>query len=379
MERRKKRRTRSLIISMFLIGLVVGFLIGYELGKAFAPKAAIEITIVYGSEKRGWIETVIPIFEKELIEKHETPIKVIGIPMGSRESMNQMILGQITPTIWSPASSIWINLANQIWEKTHPELVRKYGPLVKEWQPLVHSPIVIVTWEQFAKEHNISGFQSIHAIATSLGRDILKFAHTDPQLSNSGMMAVVLEIAVAAGKEPRELMVEDLIRSEVKEWLTQLESMAVYYGKSTGFLIEQMVSTGPDQMNCIIAYESLVIEENKGGEPLARWGQKLVAVYPQEGTLSSDHPFCLVNAPWTEDPEIRNAANEFLRFLLRGDIQEKAMESGFRPENKTVHLNPDIFNLNYGVSYNIPCAIFDSNINGEVLWKITDLWILCKA
>ena len=379
MEQRKKQKTRSLIVSIFLIGLATGFLIGYEIGKALAPKAALEITIVYGSEKRGWIEGVIPIFEEEYAEKFGTPIKVIGIPMGSRDSMNQIILNQITPTIWSPASSIWINLANQLWEETYPDITSKYGPLIVEWRPLVHSPIVIVAWKHFAEKHNITSFQDLYEIAASQSKDALKFAHTDPQLSNSGMMAVLLEVAVAATKKPSELTVEDLTREDVKNWLATLESRAVYYGKSTGFLIEQMVLNGPEQMNVLIAYENLVIEKNKGGDPSAMWGQKLVAIYPQEGTLSSDHPFCLVNAPWTDDPEIRSAAEEFLKFLLRGDIQEMAMKNGFRPENKTVRLDSEIFNQDYGVSQDIRCSLLDSNINSEVLWKITDLWVLCKA
>lgn len=379
MSRRRKTSTRSLIVTIFIIGLVVGFLIGYEIGKVLAPKAGLEITIVYGSEKRSWMEEVIPIFEKEWLERHGTPVKIVSVPMGSRESMNQLVLLQITPTIWSPASSVWINLANRLWAEIHPDIVRDYGSLIQEWHPLVHSPIVIVTWETFANKHQITGFQNLHDLAVSQHGEVLKFAHTDPQLSNSGMMAVILETAVAANKEPAELTVEDLTNPQIKKWLTQLESRAVYYGKSTGFLAEQMISTGPDRMNVVVAYESLVIEKNKGGEPLARWGEKLVAVYPQKGTLSSDHPFCIVNAPWTKDPEIRKAAEEFLRFLLRGDIQAKAMETGFRPENKTVQISSEIFNSNYGVSLDIPCKILDSNVNGEVLWKITDLWIMCKA
>ena len=113
--------------------------------------AALTLVVVYGSEKRGWMEEVAPLFKSEWSSSHpDTPLQLKLIPMGSREAVNQMLLGEIKPVVWSPASSIWIPYANYLWEE-------EYGyPLVTEWEPLLYSPIVIGTWETYRDEHNVT-------------------------------------------------------------------------------------------------------------------------------------------------------------------------------------------------------------------------------
>jgi len=381
LERRRRRRTLQSIALISLLVLAAGFLFWYETSRTLTLQDnVLELVMVYGSEKRSWIERVIPDFEEEWLRNHPSrPIVVHCVPMGSRESMNQILHGQTLPTIWSPASSIWIPMANQLWEEMYPHYVEERGPLIKEWKPLVHSPIVIITWQEYANKFNLTGLQSLHTLAVSEDKGQLKFAHTDPQLSNSGMMVLLLEVAAAVRKAPSELVMEDLTDNAVKTWLKELEARSVYYGRSTGFLVEKMVNEGPERMNVIGAYENLIIEKNRGGEPLQHWGQRLIAVYPEEGTLSSDHPFCILNAPWTDDPFIREAAKELLQFLLREDVQAKAVEYGFRPENKEVPLDPSIFNENYGVRLEVPCSILESDVRGDVLWRITDLWLVCRT
>jgi len=373
-----KRRGRSTLQITLLI-LVIFLLTFYEVEKLTASsKTAVEIVFVYGSEKQGWIEEVIPEFENWWFKVYGFKIKVKCIPMGSGESMNQIMHRQLTPTVWSPASSLWIPLANYLWEKLYPEEVREKGPLISDWTPLVYSPIVIITWESFRKEYNISSFEDLHGLAVSEIGYKLKFAHTDPTLSNSGFMTLVLEVSVAAGKPPQKLTVEDLTKEDVKKWLRELESKAVFYGRSTGFLIEQAVASGPERMNVIIAYENLVIDKNIAGDPEARWGQKLVAVYPAEGTLLSDHPYCILNAPWVKE-EQKKIAKELLKFLLEEDIQAKSMKHGFRPTNEKVELDEFIFNSELGVEKEVKCEILNSNVSGEVLWRIFDLWPVVKA
>jgi len=333
--------------------------------------SALTLVVVYGSEKRGWMEEVAPLFNSEWSSSHpDTPLQLKLIPMGSREAVNQMLLGEIKPVVWSPASSIWIPYANYLWEE-------EYGyPLVTEWEPLLYSPIVIGTWETYRDEYNITGFESLHRLAENPDAD-LKFAHTDPRLSNSGMMALILEVSAAAGKPPSELTVDDLLREDVFEWLSELEARAVFYGESTGFLADQAASSGPQSINAFVVYENLIIEKNRQGEPQARWGEKIVAVYPAEGTLMSDHPYCILNAPWVT-PELREAAEEFLRFLKRPDIQELAIKHGFRPSVSGVELDPSVFSPENGVQMDIPCPILSSSVDGEVMTRITDLWTACR-
>jgi len=356
-----------------MIGAIFGITIGLQIISYGA--GTIELTIVYGSEKQSWIEEAAPLFLDWWKNTRPDRRLVIHLtPMGSREALTQIISGSIKPVIWSPASSIWIPLANWYWQQ-------EYGAdqiLIRNYTSLVHSPIVLVTWEKYAEKHNITGFQSLYDLSTSPEGETLFYAHTDPQRSNSGFMATVLEVAVAAGVSTEDLKYDDLVREDVKVWLSELESRAVFYGESTGFLMAQMVETGPNGLNVAVVYENLVFEKNLGGEPQARWGQKLIAVYPEEGTLSSDHPFCVLNAPWVSE-EQSWVSEIFLHFLLTADIQAKAMKHGFRPGSTIVELDPNIFNETYGIMYEIPCRMLKPPADGEVLWHVTDLWLVCRA
>ena len=55
----------------------------------------------------------------------------------------------------------------------------------------------------------------------------------------------------------------------------------------------------------------------------------LVAIYPREGTLAADHPYAVLNAPWVTAAK-RLAAEAFLQFLERPEIQARFQAAGFR-------------------------------------------------
>jgi Ca-activated chloride channel family protein len=55
----------------------------------------------------------------------------------------------------------------------------------------------------------------------------------------------------------------------------------------------------------------------------------LVAIYPKEGTLVSDSPYVILNAPWVDGAK-REAAQGFLAFLQRPDQQRRFQAAAFR-------------------------------------------------
>ena len=366
----RRRRIRS-VFTLILLLLGVFLLSSYQV--QLGEGGQIQLTMVYGSEKRGWIEEATPLFLDWWRDTYPgIQLELNVSPLGSRESMIQIITGEIKPIVWSPASSVWIPLANWMWAREYEEIT-----FIEDYESLVFSPVVIASWKSYVSRQGIRGFRSLHQLAT-MERSDLRFAHTNPQLSNSGFMAVIMEIAVAAGKKPSELTVEDLLSEDVRSWLMELESAAVHYGQSTGFLVDEAVEGGPESLNALVIYENLILEKNLSGEPQARWGDSLVAVYPEEGMLLSDHPFCVLNAPWVSE-EQKWAAEEFLRFLLTPEIQAKAVGHGFRPTTPGVELDKGIFNPENGVSYLLPVAVLSSPTDGEVLWHITDIWSTARA
>jgi Ca-activated chloride channel homolog len=60
---------------------------------------------------------------------------------------------------------------------------------------------------------------------------------------------------------------------------------------------------------------------------------KLVAIYPEEGTFDSDSPFFTLKAPWVS-PEQAAGAKAFQQYLAEEITPEVAAKSGFRPADR---------------------------------------------
>jgi len=272
---------------LFFTGLILGILIASIISSAYfatmrspttqGMPSSLEIVFLYSSEKQGWIEEVTPEFEQWFRERFGIEVKVKLIAAGSHESIN-MILHGLKPTIWSPASSIWIPYLNSRWKAMYGK-----GDIAREWVPLVFSPIVIAGWESFVKRYKIQCFMDLYKLAKQGVR--FRWGHPDPRLSNGGTMVVILEFAEAAGKSPDELTVEDVTDPQVMEIVRTIESRAVMYGKSTGFFGAWAADSGPTAITFFGVYENIVLENSL--RALRKWNDRLVAIYPSSGTLLS--------------------------------------------------------------------------------------------
>ena len=60
-----------------------------------------------------------------------------------------------------------------------------------------------------------------------------------------------------------------------------------------------------------------------------------------EPNIWNEHPYYILDVPWS-DARQRQAAADFLTFLMSAPIQRRALEHGFRPGNNTVPVDsPD--------------------------------------
>ena len=368
----RTKKIRSTAVALIVLGFFVGLPIGNLLGTASVP-IRVHLTIAYGSEKASWMAGVQAAFTQWWKQNYpDFPIATDFTAMGSGDSMSEIINEEIQPIIWSPAASIWIPILNSEWGA---QAAYRGQTIIKNTTYVIYSPIVIATWQSFLQTYNITGFNSLYDLIQA-HPGVVKMAHTDPTQSNSGFMAVIMEISAMLKKDPSQLTMTDLANTTVQNWLRVFESSAVNYGTSTGFLANMMASAGPSQINVAILYENLV-KSISNAVP----GQKVVAVYPEEGTLFSDHPFCILNASWVT-PDDAFVAEKFVEFIKRPDMINLAMQSGFRPINSSIVLNPQIFNYtNYGIQLNVPsyCPQLNVPTSGEVLARVPDLWQLAKS
>jgi Ca-activated chloride channel family protein len=359
-------------------GIVVLFIVGFLIGM-FSTNLILEsggerthITIIYSSEKASWMTQAYSDFLVDWQNSHpDEPISIDMHPYGSSNSIISILNGEIYPTIWSPASSIWMPFLNSKWA----DLTQSAIPIVNisSAVKIIYSPIVIATWESFNQTHNIQGFRDVHNLTLNPSVNI-RMAHTDPRLSNSGFMSVIMALSAASGISSENLTMSDLTNLSNQQWLREFESSAVVYGTSTGFLARYMKNEGPSALNIAFLYENLIRDISSTAT-----GGKIIAVYPEEGTLYSDHPFCILDADWIS-PQQRGVAEEFLTFLYRNQTVVTALEYGFRPIDPTIPLDPEVFNYETnGIAFNITVPEIHTPVDGDVLLKIPDLWLLCKA
>lgn len=297
----------------------------------------VEISVLYGSEKKTWLEEQIKAFNAA---PHARPIKVTAKAIGSGDAMQAILAGE-QPTVFSPASTAYLALLNQQWQSRYPRAIAPTG------EPLVLSPIVIAMWKPMAEvlgwPDKPIGWTDLLAVSrapdgwATRGHPEwgpLKLGHTHPESSSSGLLSV-LAIAYAGAHTTRGLTAAQL--AGVEPFLASVEDAIVHYGKSTGFFADKMIERGPSYLSAAVLYENLVIES------YARPARALdlVALYPQEGTFWADHPYAVLDAPWVTADQ-RAAAAELFAFLKARPQQERALALGFRPADPAVKIGAPI-------------------------------------
>jgi Ca-activated chloride channel family protein len=372
-----KKRTRRSVIGLLLLSVSVIACSGGVL--PLAGGNTVTISMIYGSEKEAWL---VPLIERFNAEKNKTEeggtIVVEATPMGSIASGDGIVAGTLQPTVWSPASSAYVPVANTNWRREHGEDLVLDTP-----NDLVLSPVVIAMWRPMAEAlgwpDKALGWTDIAEMATSdegwaaFGYPewgTFKFGHTHPNFSNSGIISVIAE-AYAGAEKQRDLTLEDLRDPELKAFMTDVESSVIHYGESTGFFARRMFERGPSYLSAAVMYENLVAAQEAKRLSGESAQPPVVAIYPREGTFWSNHPYIILNAPWVSEAQ-REAAEIFEDFLLAEAQQRRSIEYGFRPADPGIALTSPL-DTRHGVDPTQPQTILEVP-PGEVVVGIQELW-----
>jgi len=317
---------------------------GRTTDRAPAPAgAAVALSILYGSEKKTWLEQELVAFNQSGARTRAgRPIVAAGKAMGSGEAMTAILEGAERPHVFSPASGAYLTLLDHEWQSRGGHT----RPLARPGEPLVLSPIVIAMWRPMAEALGWPGRPLGWADLLEVGRDprgwervgrpewgAMKLGHTHPEYSSSGLLSV-LAIAYAGAHAQRGLGAADVPKLE--PFLAGVEDAIVHYGKSTGFFADQMIERGPGYLSAAVLYENLVIESYARRPPMP-----LVAIYPVEGTFWADHPYSVLDGDWV-DADARDAADVLLAFLRARPAQARAMALGFRPADPALAIGAPI-------------------------------------
>ena len=228
----------------------------------------------------------------------------------------------------TPDSTIWLAYLDRAWQERTGTSVA----LVGETARYAISPVVIAMWENIARD---MGYPE-----QPMGwSDLLSKAQSDPDFkwshpstdSASGLLATLAEFYAGAGKT-RGLTIEDVTAESTLNYVGAIEKTIRYYGEGEGAIIEQVLDKGPSYLDAFVVQEQLVIYFN------GLSAQKLVAIYPQEGTLWEDHPIAFLELPETTSDQ-RLAFAAFKEFLQSKDSQMMVLQNGYRPTDLTIPLN----------------------------------------
>ena len=348
----------------------------------------LELVLTYGSEKQKWIDEVTRQFNAagRTLPSGER-IKIIALPVGSGELIDEVLTQRRKAHLVSPAASAFILLGNsESREHGQSDLV---GPTTA----LVSSPMVVAMWREMAEAIGWPGKSVRWGDIFEYARDAsqwrrvskpewgsFKFGHTHPDLSNSGLNALFAETYAALGKfdgvTQRDISNQ---QDKVSRYLHGVEYAIVHYGTSTGFFADRMFTEGPGYLSAAIMYENLVIQANEAARrrnPAVELPQ-IVAIYPAEGTFLSEHPIGVVQRPWVTEKH-RQAGRLYIDFLLERPQQELARRFGFRPSNtqQGIDLKP-MLRPDFGVSPAEPRTILRPP-PATAIRLIRDLWRLSK-
>ncbi|TFG05093.1 MAG: hypothetical protein EU536_02995 [Promethearchaeota archaeon] len=371
---KKRRKGSGILFLLLIIGAFIGYPIGFYIGSDRPTDDYL--TMVYSSEKKGWIEDLIGPFKEWYYQKTNRTISVNFRSMGSREMVIALQTGEIKPILWSPASDLQVGLLNA----SIPDILN-----ASDIYRYIYSPTVIGTWNG-TPYAEIKSFEDLRQFAILPGD--LRFAHTDPRLSNSGYTSMLMQIAAyfnnttGAFYNASDITVANLtdgsyIDDGLATWLADIEKEADYYGKSTGYLAEKAKT----DYQVIYVYENVIIEMNR--DPNLQ--KKAIAIYPEEGLFLNEHPFCILNGEWVSN-ESKQVARLYLEFMGLNRSINQAFERGFRPIDSSILTNSTynatftkFFNPDYGVEY---APIFRQHgvpRDALVLDYVTDVWLVVRA
>jgi Ca-activated chloride channel family protein len=253
------------------------------------------------------------------------------------------------PDAWSPAASTWLQLLrHDRASHDRPDI------LSADNESVVSTPIVLAMPEPKAKAlgwpQAAIGWSDLLNLANdprgwaSKGHPewgAFKLGKTNPNVSTSGLSATIGAFVAATGTSS-DLTLDALKEPRVRDFVAGVEKSVAHYGDTALTFLTNLQRA--DGAGAALGYVSAVVVEEKSivdyndGNPtgdLETKGQHgtprvpLVAIYPKEGTLNSDSPFAVLQAPWSEAGK-QAGAKDFLAYLHEPAQQEVFTDAGFR-------------------------------------------------
>lgn len=352
------------------------------------------VTVAASPEKAGVLDAVASAYNAENPEVDGNCVWVQVDSKGSGTAADALVQGWDAsvdgpePVIWSPASSAWGEIANE-----RSRAADRASVVPADFTSVAASPLVIAMPRPMAEAlgwpEETLGWQDLADLASnnrgwgSVGHPewgAFKLGKTNPNISTSGLNATIGLYFAGTGVSS-DLTVAQVNDPATQEFVGGVESAVVHYGDTTLTFLENLLAADRDgvglsYISAVTVEEKSVLDYNAGNpaaDPnltdLQPPSTPLVAVYPEEGTLASDNPFFVLDAPWVTDAQA-SAAADFTEYALSEPAQQEFLDDGFRGADGSA--GPSISQEN-GLLPDEPSLLLGTP-GGEVLAAITEGW-----
>ncbi len=310
----------SVVLGIMLIVCGVIALLPASNSTSTTPSTAT-LDLAYSPEKDALMQDLVARFNRAGYKTPSgLPMQINATKMDAADMVDAARAGKFTAI--SPDSSLWLAQIDAGLER----------PLVGESTRFAVTPVVIAMWSDAAA--------SLGYPQKQIGwQDLLGKAKSDPNFrwshpstgSASGLLATLAEFYAGAGKT-RNLTEDDVKSQATLDYVGALEKTVRYYGEGEQATIDQVLAKGRNYLDAFVVSERMVIYFN------SKSSQKLVAVYPAEGTLWQDHPLALLEQPSLTDDQ-RLTYRKFRDFLLSSETQKLVLQAGYRPVDLNLRLD----------------------------------------
>ena len=365
----RRRSIQPFVVAIVMaVGLIVGLrLIIGGLGDGDEPAVAgacgangITLTMAASPEKAALVKQIAADYQRQKPQVDGRCVQVRLTTKSSGAAMAALAKGWNEaadgprPDVWSPASSGWVTLLQQRGTGADkPSLVPPDVPRIAA------SPLVIAMPRPMAEAlgwpKRKLGWREMLDLAKNpagwaskghpeWGR--FRLGKTNPNFSTSGLNATIGAYFAATGLSS-DLQDKDVTSKRAHDFVAGVERSVVHYGDTTLTFLANLqraddAGAGLSYISAVTVEEKSVWDYNQGnpsGDPatLGRHPKPkvpLVAIYPKEGTLLSDHPYVVLKAAWVDDAK-RKAAAGFVTYLQGREAQRRFLDAAFRDYKNT--------------------------------------------
>jgi hypothetical protein len=371
------------------------------------------ITMLCSDDKEDWIRKAASDFGRR---RPDINIKVHV--MSSVDGLNAILSRRTTATLWSPTETEVLHHALYRWRKEFGvslfELDGEDAP-----RSLARSPLVWLSWK--SRIDAITAAIETHklkpeAVWAEIGcagvpgepsgdwpakparwdelpafkPDVrqpgvnrlstwgeIKFYHTDPTRSNAGFDAIYLMAYQFLG-QPDPLTPSLLKGDPFLTWFQRCQRLRKTFPDSVNTLTNRLFQFGPDNYDIVVTYENVALQNMLTATN--RWSEQPYLYYPRT-TAWADHPIVILNSSDLPRDQ-RDAARDWIAFLLAPDRQRSLISFGLRPVFPELTVGDERTNNPFvtAAQFNVQLDVNRSDhrpppkLSGKAVDVLTEVW-----